>query len=283
MTIDAHQHFWKYNPTKHGWINEQMSTLQRDFMPEDLVEIYAKNGVDGCIAVQADQSEEETMFLLDLSEKHDFIQKVVGWVDLQSANITERLEHFSAYPKLAGFRHVVQDEPDPNFMLKDSFQHGIACLGKHNFTYDILVFPTQLEAAIQLVKKFPSQRFVIDHIAKPYIKKRKINDWSEQISNIAELENVLCKVSGMVTEADWNNWHLTDFMPYLDIVFKAFGTDRIMYGSDWPVCLLAGNYSNIKGLFEEYTQDLSLSEKTKIWGKNALDFYNFKGTHPSWI
>jgi len=271
--IDAHQHFWKYDAEQHSWISEEMAVLKTDFLAEALRKELEQNGVEGSIAVQADQSETETEFLLDLAAKNDFIKGVVGWVNLRAANIEQRLAHFSNFPKLKGFRHVVQDEPDDNFMLGEAFQNGIAALKKHNFTYDILIFPTQLQAALQLVKNFPNQPFVIDHIAKPTIKTGKIDAWANGINAIAKQENVYCKISGMVTEADWENWNYSDFVPYLDVVFDAFGTDRIMFGSDFPVCLLAGSYANVKGIVHQYLQKYSEEEQAKVWSGNALKFY----------
>lgn len=274
ICIDAHQHFWYYNPIKHDWINDDMAIIQKDFLPKDLLEVYAKNGIDGCIAVQADQAEGETEFLLTLAEEYDFIKAVVGWVDLCAPNIEERLTYFSHFPKLKGFRHIVQAEPDPQFMLQQSFQHGISCLQQYNFTYDILIFPTQLEAALQLVKNFPQQKFVIDHIAKPYIKKGELTGWEKYMRDLGKCNNVWCKISGMVTEADWDKWVYTDFVPYLDVVFEAFSNDRIMFGSDWPVCLIGGNYQKVKGIIEKYMHNLSSEIQGKIWGSNTLDFYN---------
>jgi L-fuconolactonase len=271
--IDAHQHFWKYSPQDHSWINEGMAVLKRDFLPKNLQGIYKENGVGGCIAVQADQSEAETDFLLDLADENDFIKGVVGWIDLRAENIEERLRYYSAYPKLKGFRHIVQSEPDVNFMLDGKFQHGLSCLEKYGFTYDILIFPTQMEAALQTIKIFPGIKFVIDHIAKPYIKKGESPGWEKYMREMAAHPNVYCKISGMVTEADWKNWVYEDFTPWLDVVFDAFGADRIMFGSDWPVCLLAGNYEQIKGIVDQYLEPFSEEVKAKVWGANAVDFY----------
>ncbi len=271
--IDAHQHCWKYDIEKHSWITDEMSILKKDYLGENLKTVFDKNEIAGSIAVQADQSEEETEFLLALAEQNDCIKGVVGWVDLRSSTIKERLEYFSTFPKLKGFRHVVQDEPDPNFMLGEAFQRGIAALEEFGFTYDILIFPTQLEAALQLVEKFPEQSFVIDHMAKPVIKKAQISFWEKYITAIAEKENVYCKVSGMVTEADWEKWTYQDFVPYMDIVFNAFGPKRIMFGSDFPVCLLAGSYTNVKGIVAQYLQKYSEEEQADVWSGNACRFY----------
>ncbi|CAL66674.1 amidohydrolase family protein [Christiangramia forsetii] len=274
MKIDAHQHFWKYNPEKHSWISDDMKVIQKDFLPEDLKPICKKEGIAGCVVVQADQTEDETNFLLDLAEKHDFIKAVVGWIDLRSPDLEERLEHYRKYEKLKGFRHVVQDEPDVNFMKLADFQKGIASLEKYGFTYDILIFPSQMEAALATVKKFPKQKFVIDHIAKPDIKNGKIDEWKEKMKTLASHKNVYCKVSGMVTEADLEKWEYSDFAPYLDVIFDGFGSERIMFGSDWPVCLLGGSYSEVKGILENYIKPLSEREKEDVWGRTAQNFYD---------
>jgi len=271
--IDAHQHFWYYGADTHPWINEEMQVLKRDFLPENIKQVFRQNNIDGCIAVQAAQSEEETHFLLECASDHDFILGVVGWVDLRSDDLEQRLNYFSGFSKLSGFRHVVQDEPDPRFMLQPAFLRGIELLRKYNFTYDILVYPSQLEATLEVVRQFPAQPFVLDHIAKPYIKEGKIKEWERYIRQIASYKQVYCKVSGMITEADWNHWTYADLVPYLDVIFDCFGTERIMYGSDWPVCLLAGSYAKVKDIFERYIDSVSADEQAKIWGKNALRFY----------
>jgi len=274
MTVDAHQHFWYYNKQKHAWINNEMSLLKRNFLPADLQEVYQLNGIDSCVAVQADQSETETDFLLELAEEYDFIKGVVGWVDLRSEKVEERLAHYAQYTKLKGFRHVLQDESDPEFMLGRHFSEGLSLLAKYNFTYDFLIFPTQLEAAIKTVQNLANQKFVLDHIAKPYIKAGKIENWGKYIRELASYPNVYCKISGMVTEADWKNWKQEDFIPYLDVIFDAFGTNRILFGSDWPVCLLGGKYSRVKGIIEQYMSNYPEEEYAKIFGQNAVDFYN---------
>jgi L-fuconolactonase len=274
MKIDSHQHFWHFDPVRDAWITEgSMSVIRRDFLPEDLAPILQKNGFDGCVAVQADSSEAETFFLLDLAEKNPFIKGVVGWVDLRAANLSERLDVFQQYPKLKGFRHILQGEK-PEFMLNPDFTEGVELLGQRGFTYDILVFPNHLLAVKTFLKHMPNQPFVIDHIAKPYIKKGLIKEWAKDIKSIAQHENVYCKLSGMVTEADWNGWKEADFTPYLDVVFDAFGTDRLMYGSDFPVCLLAGTYEKQLVLIENYVSKLSDIEGSKIMGLNAQKFYN---------
>ncbi|MDO5977370.1 amidohydrolase family protein [Flavivirga spongiicola] len=273
MKIDAHQHFWKYNPVRDAWIDDSMTVIRKDFLPQDLKPILEANTIDGCIAVQADQSENETDFLLQCAIENPFIKGVVGWVDLLSDNVEERLEYYSKNNILKGVRHIVQAEAN-DFMLRKDFQNGISKLQQFNLTYDILVFPPQLEAAIQLVREFPNQKFVLDHIAKPYIKDAKIHDWKINMSTLAKAPNVYCKVSGMVTEADLKQWRLSDFQPYLDVVFEAFGIDRIMYGSDWPVCLLAAEYQEQLNIIETYISRFSSDDKIKIMGNNAIRFYN---------
>ncbi|MDN5205432.1 amidohydrolase family protein [Fulvivirgaceae bacterium BMA10] len=273
MRIDSHQHFWNYDPVRDAWIDETMGVIRRDFTPNDLAPILQQNSFDGCIAVQADQSEDETDFLLGLAEKNDFIKGVVGWLDLRADNIEERLHLYNNRPKLVGIRHIVQSEPDDNFMLGTAFQYGIGKLKSFDLAYDILIFPKQLPAAIKLVEKFPDQKFVLDHIAKPLIKDRMLQPWKDQIEELAKAENVLCKVSGMVTEADWKLWEPMDFNPYLDVVFEAFGTDRLMFGSDWPVCLLASDYGRVVDIVQQYMRGFDKDDQEKVFGRNAMEFY----------
>jgi len=274
MVIDSHQHFWIYEAEKHAWIDDNMKVIRKDFLPEDLKIIYQQNNIDGCVAVQADQTLAETDFLLDLAAKNDFIKGIVGWADLRATNIDEVLEKYSQFPKLKGFRHVVQGEADHNFMLRPDFLNGIAALEKNNFTYDILIFPHQLGAALELVRRFPNQKFVIDHIAKPYIKDGFYDGWATSMKAIGEYQNVYCKLSGMTTEADYNNWTPEQIEPYMQLVLDAFGADRILFGSDWPVCLVAGNYTKTKELVTNFIAKLSPDEQAGIMGKNAIKFYN---------
>lgn len=272
--IDAHQHFWKFDPVRDSWITDDMPAIQKDFMPQDILPLLQQHGFTGTIVVQSNQSEEENVFQLKNAAEHDFIKGVVGWVDLQAENVEDRLAHYAQFSKMKGFRHVLQGETDRALMLKPSFKKGISLLSKYNFTYDILIFPDQLEYAAELVKEFPDQMFVIDHIAKPGIKNKKIAGWKEDIQNIAEAENVYCKISGMVTEADLENWKKEDIKPYIDIVAEAFGTNRIMYGSDWPVCLLAASYDSVLDIVKEYFASFSKNEQDNFFGKNAFTFYN---------
>ncbi|MHA6247137.1 amidohydrolase family protein [Pontibacter sp. CAU 1760] len=273
LKIDAHQHFWKFDPVRDSWITEDMAEIRRDFGPKDLQPVLQQHGFGGCVAVQADQSEAENDFLLAHAAAHDFIKGVVGWVDLRAANVQERLEYYAGLKKMKGFRHVLQGEPDRALMLQPEFKNGISQLGMFGFTYDILIYPDQLRFAKELASTFPEQPFVLDHLAKPYIKDREIGAWSRDIRAISEHENVYCKVSGMVTEADWQNWKQEDFRPYLDVVVEAFGTNRIMYGSDWPVCLVAASYGEALNVAESYIYSFSQSEQAAFFGDNASRFY----------
>lgn len=276
MVIDSHQHFWNYEPVKHEWIDDAMKVIRRDFTPQDLKLVYDSHGVDGCVAVQADQTLEETDFLIDLASHNDFIKGVVGWVDLRADNIAEVLASYSSKSVVKGFRHVVQGEPDHNFLLRSNFVNGISKLEAHNFTYDILIFPHQLGATLEFVKQFPNQKFVIDHIAKPYIKDGYYDGWAALMKAVASHENVSCKLSGMITEADYNTWTPKHIQPYMELVLEAFGVNRVMYGSDWPVCLVAGNYGQVKSLVTDFISELSQDEQALIMGKNAVEFYNIK-------
>ncbi len=271
--IDAHQHFWQYHPVQHGWINDDMATIRRDFFPADLLPVLQQNGVAGCVAVQADQTETETDFLLQLAQQNDFVQGVVGWVDVSAGNLQQRLEHYAQQPLVKGFRHILQGE-EPAFMLEPDFLKGIGMLHQYRFTYDILIFPRHLQAATALVKQFPEQPFVIDHIAKPFIKNGVVDQWKKDITAIAQYPNVHCKVSGMVTEADMRNWKPEDLAPYLNIVTEAFGTSRLMYGSDWPVCLAAASYEDVIGIVRSYFSTFTASEQEAIFGTNASSFYH---------
>lgn len=278
MTIDSHQHFWIYDAERDAWINDQMTRIRQNFLPEDLYPILQANGVDGCVAVQADQSEAETLFLLALAEKYSgFVKGVVGWVDLQAANVYEKLEYYSQYELLKGFRHVAQAEPD-DFLVRPEVIKGIRQLTAFDFTYDILIYPTQLKAALHLVRELPQVDFVVDHLAKPYIKDQKINTWSNYMRQLAAQPHVLCKVSGMVTEADWQHWTKKDFYPYLDVLFESFGPDRLMFGSDWPVCLVAAEYEQVIGLVRDYMTNVGFSagDQAKVFGGNAARFYRLE-------
>jgi len=273
MRIDAHQHFWKYNPQRDSWITSDMQVLQADFLPAQLQPLMQQNSIEGCVAVQAGQSEEETHFLLQLAAENSFIKGVVGWVALQSENINERLDYFSQFKKVKGFRHIVQGERDPDFMQRPAFVHGISLLQQYNFTYDILIYNQQLPSAEKLVTAFPYQKFIVDHLAKPSIKNGEIENWKRDLRRLAQHPNVYCKVSGMVTEAHWQQWNEAQFTPYLDVVTAAFGTQRLGYGSDWPVCLLAGTYQQQWNIVQKYFETFSAAEQEQIFGGNAQQFY----------
>jgi len=273
MKIDSHHHLWNYSPAAYGWIDEQMALLKRDFLPAHLAPHVKSVGFDGTIAVQARQSIEETEWLLGLAEKSDLIKGVVGWVPLCSSSVDEHLKRFSRSPKLVGVRHVVQDEPDDRFMLRPEFLNGIKCLSQYDLAYDILIFPKQLEAATELVSMFPKQRFILDHIAKPPIKEGAIDAWKVGLERLAQYPNVWCKLSGMVTEADWANWKPAHLIPYLDVVFKAFGTKRLMIGSDWPVCTVVAEYQLVMETVLTYISALSDEDQAAITGGNAVRAY----------
>ncbi len=281
MKIDTHQHFWIYTPRDYGWIGPGMEGLKRDYLPADLAPLLASAGIDGTVAVQARQTLEESRWLLDLADQHDFIHGVVGWVDLCSSRLAEQLERFAPHPKFCGVRHIVHDELDDQFMMRDDFRQGIGLLKHYGLTYDLLLFPRHLPVAARLVEEFPDQLFVLDHISKPPIKEHKLDPWRADLRNLAASENVFCKVSGMVTEADWKVWKPADFEPYLDEVFECFGAARIMIGSDWPVCTLAASYSSVIQLPNAYLQRLSADEQADVWWNNAERFYRFPPLHDS--
>lgn len=257
-------------------MTDPMEVLRRDYLPPELRPLLAAAGMDGSIAVQARQMIEETESLLQLAAGHDLIQGVVGWIDLQSPAVRAQLEKYAPHPKLVGVRHVVHDEPDDEFMLRPEFRRGIAQLREFGLTYDLLLFPKHLPVAAKLVAEFPGQAFVLDHIAKPRIAEGVFSPWQEDIRRIAEFPNVWCKLSGMVTEAKWNQWRPEDFHPYLDIVFDAFGPDRLLIGSDWPVCTLSGSYVSTMKIVSDYIQQFSKSIQDKILGANCARFYGLK-------
>jgi L-fuconolactonase len=273
MRIDAHQHFWNYSAAEYPWIGPGMERLARTYLPADLAPLIAVEGIDGTVAVQARQSIEESRWLLELAAAHPLVKGVVGWVDLQSDSVGDDLHALAANPTFVGVRHVVQDEPDPRFVLREGFVRGVRQLHQHGLTYDLLLFPGQLPAALELVALVPEQPFVVDHLAKPRIASGEIADWSRSIRALARHANVCCKVSGMVTEAVRRGWKQADFMPYLDVVLEAFGPQRLMVGSDWPVCLLAGEYADVAAIPREYFARLSATEQRAIWGETAARFY----------
>ena len=277
MKIDSHQHFWVYDSEQYPWMTDELSVIRSDHLPQHLQVEFDRLGIDGSVAVQARQSLDESRWLLKLADESSLIKGVVGWVDLRSEHVEDQLAEFAAHPKFVGVRHVVQDEPDENFMLLPEFIRGISKLQSFDLRYDILVFPKQLPAAIELVKRFPEQPFVLDHIAKPLINDKEISPWDEHIRELAQFGNLTCKVSGLVTEANWTSWKPSDFSAYLDVVFESFGEDRLMFGSDWPVCKLAGSYSQVHGLAEDYLSQFSNEAREKFFGGVASEFYGLKG------
>jgi len=275
MRIDAHQHFWQYDPVEYDWIDASMKAIAKDQLPADLKPLLEENKIDSCVAVQARQTEAETMFLLDLADQNSFVTAVVGWVDLKAENLRQRLEYYAQFPKLKGFRHVLQGE-EPSFMLQPEFLRGIEALAEFDFCYDILVFPRHLAAAVQLVKQFPQQTFILDHLAKPFIRTGKDGGWKAGFEELSKYDNVSCKISGLVTEADWNDSRAEIFQPYIQHALNCFGVERLMFGSDWPVCEVAASYKDVVNIFEINTQDLSHAEKGFLWGENARRIYRIE-------
>jgi L-fuconolactonase len=284
MKIDAHQHFWRYSPEDYPWIGTGMERIARDFLVADLEAVARPEGVAGSVAVQARQSLAETRWLLELAAAHPFIRGVVGWVDLRSERVGEQLAEFAGQGSdrtFVGVRHVVQDEPDPRFLLGEAFVRGlrqlqaVSGLARHAFglTYDLLLYPPQLPAAETLAGMLPEQPFILDHLAKPRVKTGEIAEWRRDIEALARHENVSCKVSGLVTEAAWQGWKPADFRPYLDVVLAAFRPERLMVGSDWPVCLVAGSYAEVAGIAREFFSGLTPAEQEQIAGGTARRIY----------
>ena len=271
--LDSHHHFWRYDPAEYGWIDDSMAALRRDFLPEDLKPEIDAVGIEGVVSVQARQSLQETRWLLELADQHDFIRGVVGWVPLVSPTVAGDLEPLAVNPKLRAVRHVLQDEPDPDYMLRSDFNEGIWALERFGLAYDILIYERQLPQAIRFVDRHPRQVFVLDHIAKPRVRDDLLSPWDENIRELARRENVYCKLSGVPTEAEWQGWTAGQIRPYLETAIEAFGPRRIMFGSDWPVCLLACNYSKWHRLIREFTGHLSSAEQQRIFGETAIEAY----------
>lgn len=270
MRIDAHQHFW--TPSTQTWLDESMSVLKKEFWPEHLEPLLRGQGFDGCVAVQTLASIDETRLYLKLAGEHDFIKGVVGWVDLCSPDARASAAELAQDPRLVGIRHIAQSEPD-DFLARSDFQRGIGALGELGLAYDILIYARQLPAALDLVRAFPEQRFVVDHIAKPEIKARIQQPWQARMRELGHHPNVVCKLSGMVTEADWQSWKPSDLAFYLDTALECFGPSRLMIGSDWPVCLLAGSYERVVGVVLDYVSRLAPEEKAAILGGTAEAVY----------
>lgn len=273
MKVDSHQHFWCYNPEEHIWMTDQMAVLRRDYLPPELQPQLESVGFAGTVAVQARQLPVETKWLLELAETYPFIKGVVGWVDLCSDHVEGQLEKFSRYSKLRGVRHVVHDEPDDGFMLRPEFRRGIAQLLEYGLTFDLLLYPRHIPVAVRLVQEFPAQPFVLDHIGKPDIGAAELSPWKEDLQMLARFPNVFCKISGMVTEASWNVWKAEEFHRYIDIVIGTFGTDRVMIGSDWPVCTLSGSYADVMSIVIDYVGQFSPEVQERILGGNCTRFY----------
>ena len=275
MRIDTHQHYWRFDPVRDGWITPEMAVLRRDFLPEDAAPLLETAGIGGVVAVQADQSTAETDFLLALAAEHSFIRGVVGWIDLRAADLSEQLARWQGNPALKGFRHIAQGEPD-DFLTRTDVVAGITELGRHGYSYDILIYPRQLAAAEQLVAQCPGVRFVLDHCAKPPIASGDITEWQKGIRRLAQHANVTCKLSGLVTEASWTGWAAADLLPCLDTVAGAFGPGRLMFGSDWPVCLLAADYVSLVAMVMRWAQCLTRSERDAVFGGTAMSAYQLE-------
>jgi len=270
--IDAHQHFWKYDPVKDAWITPDMETIRKDFLPDDLRPLLSASKMDGCVTVQVDQTAKETLVMLRLADQHPFINGIVGWVDLRSPGVKDQLDYLSQFKKLKGFRHIVQAEPD-GFLLQKDFLNGIKALAHFGYTYDLLIYPRQLKEAVRFVSQFPDQKFVLDHLAKPLIRESRVEPWAKYITALASAGNIYCKLSGMVTEAEWNSWTEDQLRPYWDVVLSAFGADRLMFGSDWPVLTLASNYEDWLRVVTNWVEELSVDEAEAIRQKTAKKIY----------
>jgi len=276
--IDAHHHLWRYTPAEYGWIDDTMHRLRRDYTPADLISATESAGIEGTIAVQARQDLAETQELLSLAEEHPFIEAVVGWAPIASEEFSSCLDDLAAYPKLKGLRHVVQAEPDDDFVLRSGFNRGIATMLSSGLVYEILIYERHLPQTIKFVDAHPDQIFVLDHVAKPRIRERVLSPWRENIYELARRSNVYCKVSGMATEADWEDWTEANLRPYLDTVFDAFGATRLMMGSDWPVCLVAVEYREWFRMLNDYAAKLSEHERGQFCGGTAIQVYRLGET-----
>jgi L-fuconolactonase len=276
LKIDAHHHLWKFDAKEYGWIDEEMRVLRRDFLPADLQQEMATAGISGAVAVQARQTVEETRWLLELAGQNAFMKGVVGWVPLADPNVGAVIERFAANPKLRGIRHVLQDEPDENHMLRADFNRGIRELARHNLTYDILIFERHLPQTIRFVDQYPNQKFVVDHLAKPRVRYKAISPWREHMHELAKRPNVYCKISGLATEADHKKWTEEQLQPYIYTVLEAFGAKRAMFGSDWPVCLLAIGYQRWVSIVGKAAARLSIAEQQWLWAETAVEAYGLR-------
>jgi L-fuconolactonase len=277
--IDSHHHLWRYSQDAYPWITNEMNVLRRDFLPSDIETEGRANHIDGCVVVQAQQTLDETYTLLEHADRHSFLRGVVGWAPISSSRFPSILEELCSHPKLRGLRHVIQDEPDENYILRKDFNLGIDKLAEQGIAYDVLVFAKHLPQTIAFVDRHPQQIFVLDHMGKPDVARQVLSPWKENIRDLAQRENVYCKLSGLLTEAKWNDWTDDQFQPYVDTVMEAFGPARIMMGSDWPVCLLAGSYSGWMQLVYQWTSSLSTDEQDCILGRTAAKVYTLPGTN----
>jgi L-fuconolactonase len=275
VRIDAHQHFWRFDPVRDAWITPAMGAIRRDFLPADLAPLLASSGIDGVVAVQTDQSVAETEFLLGLSVQHAFIKGVVGWIDLPASDLARHLARWSGNVRLKGFRHIAQGEPD-EFLLRDDVVRGITTIGRLGYSYDVLIYPRQLAAAERLVSRCPDVRFILDHCGKPPIASADLATWRTGFIALAEHENVCCKLSGLVTEASWSSWSDKQLVPVLDTALEAFGAERLMFGSDWPVCLLAAGYARVADSVRQWAAPLSETERSCIFGGTAISAYQLE-------
>jgi L-fuconolactonase len=274
IRIDSHQHFWRYDALEYPWIDDSMTGLRRDFLPSDAEREMRRGGFDACVAVQARQTLQETRWLLSLAESHSFIAGVVGWFDLQAPDVRAGLEQLAGHPKLVGVRHIVQAEADDRFLLRPAFGRGIALLEEFGLAYDLLVYSRHLPVATEFAGRFAGQRLVLDHLAKPDVRGGGLRAWSADVRKLAACPNVWCKLSGLVTEADWAAWKPEQLWPYLDVAFDCFGVDRLMIGSDWPVCTVASDYARTMAVVVEYLADRPARERDAVLGGNAQRFWN---------
>jgi L-fuconolactonase len=274
MIIDAHQHFWKYDPVNYGWINDDMKVIRRDFGPGDLKPVLEQNGVDGTVVVQVEEKNEDTLFMLDHAERNDFIKGIVGWTDLTGTRLEDDLRSWKRYGKLKGFRAIMQGQPDDRYLANKDFQAGVRKLHAFGYTYDVLVYHDQMTATARFLEKCPDQPMILDHIAKPAIRDGEIKKWREHMKLLASFPNLRCKLSGIITEARWDRWNYDLLFPYLETAAEYFGTDRLCYGSDWPVCLVAGKYDEVLGIVKKFLEQVDAQEREKVLSGNAIEFYN---------
>jgi L-fuconolactonase len=271
--IDAHHHLWKYSAAEYPWIAENMGPLRRDFLIHDLVDVLEESDIEGVITVQARQTLAETRWLLDLARSHDFIRGVVGWVALADPKVERDLEQLSPHAKLKSVRHLLHDEPDDFYILREDFNRGIKSLQDFGLRYDLLIFERHIPQTIQFVDRHPNQILILNHIAKPRIRQGVVSPWKENLTELARRENVFCKLSGLVTEASWQSWTEADLDPYLQVVLTAFGAKRVMFGSDWPVLLLGSTYRRWVDTVRRGISHLSEYEQERIVGKTAVEVY----------